>query len=106
MMPSRNLEVVIRKLMQDNDLSFRDFVEVALYHPQLGYYAGRTQPEADYVTSPRLSPVFGSALGSLVREFSSSRGAEMPTIVDVGCGDGSLIHSLHLECGSHAALRF
>jgi SAM-dependent MidA family methyltransferase len=99
--------MAIRKLLQDQDLPFRDFVELALYHPQFGYYARRAQPEADYVTSPRLSPVFGSTLARLVREFSTRSGLGMSTIVDVGCGDGSLIHSLYLECGGHAAaLRF
>jgi len=88
------LAVVIRNLLRDNDLPFRDFVELALYHPQLGYYAKRARPEADYVTSPRLSPLFSTTLGKLVREFSGRSGDEMSTVVDVGCGDGSLIHSL------------
>ncbi|HEX7421966.1 MAG TPA: SAM-dependent methyltransferase [Thermoanaerobaculia bacterium] len=99
---SADLAGVIRNLLRDNDLPFRDFVELALYHPQLGYYAKRARPEADYVTSPRLSPLFAVTLGKLVSEFTSRVDDELSTVVDIGCGDGSLIHSL-LECGGHAA---
>src|SRR6476469_7439343 len=98
---SADFASVIHKLLRDNDLPFRDFVELALYHPELGYYARRALPESDYITSPRLSPLFSTTLGKLVREFAGRVGDELSTIVDVGCGDGSLIHNL--ECGGHAA---
>ena len=98
---SADFASVIHKLLRDNDLPFRDFVELALYHPELGYYARRAGPEADYVTSPRLSPLFSSTLGKLVREFSGRVGDEVSTVVDIGAGDGSLIHNL--ESGGHAA---
>jgi SAM-dependent MidA family methyltransferase len=99
---SADLAGVIRNLLRDHDLPFRDFVELALYHPQLGYYAKRARPEADYVTSPRLSPLFAVTLGKLVSEFTSRVDDDVSTVVDIGCGDGSLINSL-LECGGHAA---
>lgn len=88
---------VVRNLLSRGDLSFRDFVEVALYHPESGYYAQQTSPvgrEGDYITSPLLSPAFSFALARLVREFVSRAGDAVCTIVDIGCGDGSLIHSL------------
>jgi SAM-dependent MidA family methyltransferase len=91
---SADLAGVIRNLLRDNDLPFRDFVELALYHPQLGYYAKRARPEADYITSPRLSPLFAVTLGKLVSEFTSRVDDELSTVVDIGCGDGSLINSL------------
>src|SRR6266508_2612863 len=106
MSSSSQLETAIRKLLQNNDLSFRDFVEFALYHPQLGYYARRAQPEADYVTSPRLSPLFASILARLVRDFSSHAGDALSTVVDVGCGDGSLIYSLSSVLGPRVSVRF
>src|SRR5207253_2833578 len=82
------------------------FMEVALYHPQLGYYARKANPEADFITSPRLSPLFGATLASLVRDFSSRRGDGMSTIVDVGCGDGSLIHTMSSVLGPSSSVRF
>ena len=87
----------LRNLLTHGDLSFRDFLEIALYHPESGYYARQQSPvgrEGDYITSPLLSPAFSFALGRLVNEFVCHAGDEVCTIVDVGCGDGTLIHSL------------
>jgi SAM-dependent MidA family methyltransferase len=89
---------VLSQLLETGDLSFRDFVELALYHPQFGYYRQVRNPvgkTADFVTSPALSPVFSFALAGLIREFVGRAGDEVSTVVDIGCGDGSLIHSLY-----------
>lgn len=96
------MQVFLRNLLQESDLSFRDFMELALYHPELGYYArpeSPVGPEADYVTSPVISEVFAFALGRLVHEFLSRMDDEVSSIVDVGCGDGSLIRALAGEQG-------
>lgn len=93
----RSLRDVLRNTLQYGDLSFRDFMELALYHPELGYYAtssARVGKGGDYVTSPSLSPVFGYALGRLVDEFLSRAGDGVSTVVDIGCGDGGLIRAL------------
>jgi SAM-dependent MidA family methyltransferase len=91
------LRDVLRKSLQEGDLPFRDFVELALYHPRLGYYARGQNPigkDADYVTAPLLSPVFSYALSKLVRDFVGRCEAEVISIVDIGSGDGSLISAL------------
>lgn len=88
---------VLRNMLQHGDLPFRDFVEVALYHPEHGYYTNgrnRVGREGDFVTSPHLSSVFSFTLGKLVRQFLSRAGDDMCTIVDIGCGDGKLIREL------------
>ena len=93
----RSLRDVLRNMLQYGDLSFRDFMELALYHPQSGYYATALNPVgkgADYVTAPVLSPVFSHALGNLVREFVSRNEGEVCSIVDIGCGDGGLIDGI------------
>ena len=88
---------VLRNLFSNGDLSFHDFMEVALYHPETGYYARGENPVgrgADYVTAPVLSPVFPFALGNLVREFVRRNEGALCSIVDIGCGDGALIREL------------
>jgi SAM-dependent MidA family methyltransferase len=97
MTAERSMLDVLRKSLQNSDLPFRDFVELALYHPQFGYYAKDESPvgrEGDYVTSPVLSPVFSYSLGNLCREFMSRSGDGVLQVVDIGCGDGGLIRSL------------
>src|SRR4051812_25268858 len=88
---------VLRKSLIHSDLSFRDFVELALYHPQFGYYSGSRSPagqEGDFITSPLLSPLFPDILGNLVNEFLSRSGDGMSQVVDIGCGEGALIREL------------
>src|SRR5205085_1031989 len=88
-----NTEAEIRKSLAYNDLPFRDFVELALFHPDFGYYTSR-KPAADYITAPQISPVFAFAIGKLVRQFVDREEAGLSTVVDIGCGDGRLIHTL------------
>jgi SAM-dependent MidA family methyltransferase len=92
----------LRKMLQYGDLRFRDFMEVALYHPAYGYYsrsANPIAPQGDYVTSGAISPVFAFALSKLVREFLSRTGDGPSLIVDIGCGDGSLLQQIRAELG-------
>lgn len=100
------MRMVLRKMLETSDLSFRDFVEIVLYHPELGYYARPVAPvgkAADYVTSPAISPVFGYSLSRLVREFLERNTDGVCSIVDIGCGDGSLINTLYVD---HPRARF
>jgi len=93
----QSLSDVLRNSLMHGDLPFRDFVELALYHPEFGYYARAESPvgrEGDFITSPLLSPVFAFALGKLVNEFLSRAGEGVAQIVDIGCGDGALICDL------------
>lgn len=102
----RALRDVLRKRLQHGDLTFRDFMELALYDPQFGYYATALNPVgkgADYVTAPSLSPVFSFAIAGLVREFVSRCEAGVSTIVDVGCGDGRLIRAIADQVGERGA---
>ncbi|HJW94006.1 MAG TPA: SAM-dependent methyltransferase [Thermoanaerobaculia bacterium] len=85
---------VLRNLLQYGDLSFRDFVEIALYHPEAGYYMRPLSPvgkEGDYVTSPALSPVFSYAIGRLIDEFVARADGALCTFVDIGCGEGTVL---------------
>jgi SAM-dependent MidA family methyltransferase len=88
---------VLRNMLQYGDLPFQDFVDVALYHPELGYYTRGHSPvgrEGDFITGPSLSPAFSYAIGNLVREFVHLNAGGVSTIVDVGCGSGELVRAL------------
>ncbi|HVR43678.1 MAG TPA: SAM-dependent methyltransferase [Thermoanaerobaculia bacterium] len=71
-------------------MPFRQFVEAALYDPEFGYYA-RPRSGLDYATSVDLSPVFPFALGRLAEEVLARSGDGLCAIVDIGCGDGTLL---------------
>ncbi|HUF18317.1 MAG TPA: SAM-dependent methyltransferase [Thermoanaerobaculia bacterium] len=96
--------------LKNKELPFRDFVELALYDPVAGYYSRPGNPvgkAGDFITAPRISPVFGYALSSLAGDFVDRAGDGLCAIVDIGCGDGELIHTLcrnlHPSAASRAA---
>lgn len=89
----------VEKYLKSGDLRFQDFMELALYHPEYGYYARARSPigtEGDYVSNPSISPAFAYAIGRLIGEFLGHAGDALSVIVDVGCGDGMLIHDAAL----------
>jgi SAM-dependent MidA family methyltransferase len=100
-MPSApTVETTIRKLLTESDLSFRDFMRIALYDPDDGYYSRAGSPVgrgADYITAPVLTPVFAFAIARLVRETVSRCEAALCSFVDVGCGDGGLVRAVAAE---------
>jgi SAM-dependent MidA family methyltransferase len=59
-------------------------MELALYHPELGYYCAPGRPRGklgDYVTSPQLSPLFAGCLAHFI-----GSGA----VLELGAGEGAL----------------
>ena len=111
MTAGRSLVGEIHNMLQGSDLRFMDFVELALYHPDFGYYSGGKNPVgkgADYVTSPALSPVFGFAVGKLISEFLARNGSGLSSLVDIGCGDGALLNTLYgaLSADDRTRIRF
>jgi len=81
-------------------ITFADFMEMALYHPGLGYYTSsksssppfpKGRAGVDYLTSPYLHPIFGRLLARQIYEMWGilSR-VEGFTVVEVGAGKGEL----------------
>ncbi len=65
-------EIIIQKIRRSGAIPFRDFMEMALYYPELGYY---TSPKekigkcGDYFTSPNLTAAFGEMPGRHLEEI-------------------------------------
>ena len=58
-------------------MTFRDFMERALYEPDEGYYSrSRTawSEDADYVTAPQVDAGFGAAVARLAQECDAALG--------------------------------
>jgi SAM-dependent MidA family methyltransferase len=89
---------IIARIQAEGGISFRDFMALALYHPGLGYYSGARDPigrDADYVTSPELSPIFGAMLGRQLREMWALLGSPATfDLVEVGAGSGVLTRDI------------
>jgi len=93
------LEQIIRAEIERNGaITFQRFMEMALYHPGLGYYASaRTDigRGGDFYTSPHLHPVFGMVMARQVEECweAMQRPPEF-TVVEQGGGRGFLAHDI------------
>lgn len=89
---------IIARIERDGPITFRDFMEMALYAPNLGYYTSRREKmgrSGDYVTSPEVSPIFGAMIGRQVREMWQALGR--PAVFDVveaGAGNGTLCRDI------------
>lgn len=80
---------------------FRDFMELALYHPAHGYYTTgpvRTGRSGDFLTAPTASPWYGRIVARFVTRLAAAMGPVR--FVDVASGDGSL---LEVVCDAVAA---
>ncbi len=86
-------EIIIQKIQQFGAISFRDFMEMALYYPGLGYYTSsrdKIGKTGDYYTSPNLTPVFGEMIGRQLEEMWRILGEKEFTVVEMGAGMGLL----------------
>ena len=79
---------------QGGMIPFRRFMELALYHPDHGYYASgraRIGKNGDFFTSVSVGRIYGSLLASVCRDVWErlNRPAEF-TIVEQGANDGTM----------------
>jgi len=86
-------------------ISFADYMQMALYTPILGYYAGGSQKlgaGGDFVTAPEISPLFAQ---SIARQYSQLQTSYLLTrsdaqiilsILELGAGSGALATDLLL----------
>lgn len=77
-------------------ISFADFMQMALYEPQLGYYSGGAKKfghGGDFVTAPEISPLFTQTLANQAAQvLADTRGS----IMELGAGTGKLALDLLL----------
>ena len=88
------LAVIRNEIELRGSISFARFMELALYHPQFGYYMSgqvRVGKEGDYFTSPTVGPVFGRFLGMQFAEMWETMGKPKPfVLLELGSNRGWL----------------
>jgi SAM-dependent MidA family methyltransferase len=105
-MPSPLTALLLQSIRDGGPLSVADFVNVALYHDTLGYYARagqRSGRQGDFFTSVDLGPMFGEALAGQFAEMrqilwdgSATTGAAATAfdLVEAGAGNGRLARDI------------
>ncbi len=97
-------KIIADQILEGGPVSFRDFMDFALYHPEHGYYC-RPDVEigkaGDFYTSPHVSPIFGWTIArafeklweadDLLSAAPRSRAKREPlVVVEFGAGRGFL----------------
>jgi SAM-dependent MidA family methyltransferase len=85
--------IIIQKIKKYGPISFCDFMEMALYYPELGYYTSSHEKigkAGDYYTSSNLTSAFGEMLGKQIEEMWRILGEKEFTVVEMGAGLGLL----------------
>ncbi len=78
-------------------LPFSDFVEIALYDDDEGFYTtvGSAGRDADFLTSPEIGPLFGAVVARALDGWWTEMGHPDPfVVIDAGAGPGGLARSV------------
>jgi SAM-dependent MidA family methyltransferase len=90
-------EIIIERIQKEGPISFRDFMETALYYPKLGYYnngKNKIGADGDFYTSANLTEAFGAMIGRQFEEMWINLDKKPFTIVEYGAGTGLLCNDI------------
>ena len=94
------IERIREQIAQQGALPFSNFMQQALYTPNLGYYTAGLQKfgiGGDFITAPELTPLFGGTLANQCLQILTE--LNDPIVFEFGAGSGQLCVDLltHLE---------
>jgi SAM-dependent MidA family methyltransferase len=90
-------EILIQRIQKEGPISFHDFMEMALYYPEKGYYTSaqnKIGKTGDFYTSSNLTPAFGAMIGRQLEEMWDLLGRNNFTVVEYGAGTGALCNDI------------
>lgn len=90
-------DLIVQRIHQEGPISFRDFMEMALYYPELGYYSSydsKIGADGDFYTSANLSDAFGAMIARQIEEMWQNLDQKPIKIVEYGAGTGLLCHDI------------
>ncbi|MFN3532280.1 MAG: class I SAM-dependent methyltransferase [Candidatus Brocadia sp.] len=93
-------DLIIEKIKKEGKITFAEFMQMALYHPQYGYYNSDTErigKFGDYYTSPTVHRMFGELIAKQLDEMWRIMGKEVFTVVEMGANRGWLCHDI-VQC--------
>jgi SAM-dependent MidA family methyltransferase len=89
---------IVERIRKQGPITFEQFMAMALYDPDLGYYnteSGKIGRDGDFYTSSHLHPVFGGMLGRQIMEMWEIMGRpDNFSIVEMGAGAGYVCKDL------------
>ena len=91
-------DIIRERIAEAGAITFREFMDLALYHPRHGYYCSPREKmgrQGDYLTSPEVHPIFGWLAGKQLGQMWEVIGRPEPfTVVEMGAGSGALARDI------------
>ncbi|KJS13102.1 MAG: hypothetical protein VR67_05540 [Peptococcaceae bacterium BRH_c8a] len=91
---SKLAAIIAAEISSQGPITFARFMELALYHPEYGYYSTpglKIGGRGDFYTAPTVSPLFGAMIARQLEEMWRLAGRpENWSIVEFGPGTGKL----------------
>ena len=101
------LDHIVSEIRSRGPLTVAEFMERALYHPELGYYTRaqqRSGRDGDFFTSVDVGPLFGEAIAAQLAEMwevLKAAGAGRFDVVEAGAGNGRLARDVMDAAAAH-----
>lgn len=95
---------IIRRLRARDRLTFAEVMELALYHPDGGYYTTHVDlgPAGDFITAPEIHPAFGALLARQAVQCWEAMGSSASfAVVEQGAGRGVLAAAFLTHAHAH-----
>ncbi len=93
-------ELLAAEIRRGGPIPFRRFMEVALYHPEHGYYRRpheRFGKAGDFFTAEQIQPLCGRLIAAHVRRLWEAMGHPQDfTVVELGAGRGEMAEAFSL----------
>ena len=91
------IKIIRDKVKEFGPITFKDFMEMALYHEKYGYYSGSYIPigkKGDFITSPHTHCLYGALHARQIEEFWNILDCTPFTVVEMGAGAGYLAQDI------------
>lgn len=88
---------ILFQIEEKGPISFAQFMEWCLYHPEYGYYHSketRIGKDGDYYTGPCVHPLFGGMVAKQLSQMAEILGRENFDVVEMGGGRGFLCQDI------------
>jgi SAM-dependent MidA family methyltransferase len=94
--PTPLAAILAERIRSRDPITFAEYMEACLYHPEYGYYAKTDQrPRQDYFTSVDARPLFGRLLARQLREMWTQLGSPSSfLLIEAGAGTGELARQI------------
>ena len=90
-------QLIRQEIRRGGPMTFDRFVDIALYHPDHGYYTrskGQRGRSGDYFTSMQVSDLFPKIFAEVLKSMRETLGAEQFSLVEFGSGGGEFLENV------------